>query len=41
MEEVLQMLEKLNKKEGASSTTTIVQNLFSVLMKRFGLSSIN
>jgi len=35
------MLEKLNKKEGARSTTTIVQNLFNILRKRFTLFSIN
>jgi serine/threonine protein kinase len=41
MKEVLQMLEKLNKQEGARSTTTIIQNLFNILRKRFALFSIN
>jgi hypothetical protein len=41
MKEVLQMLEKFNKREGARSTTTIVQNLFNILRKRFALFSIN
>ncbi len=30
MRESLQMLENLNRKEGARSTTTIVQNLFNI-----------